>query len=594
VRPESEEYTVKPGDSLSRIAREHLGTRDAAEINKYIQEMARLNGWKDGANHKIQPGDRIQVPTDKNAEVKPDSQNKQEQREKLERLAEEKFKDNPEKLAEFKENMRRLEARAAKDGLSDAEVAKTFKETSRLLEAQANKPLSPERRVNLAEQVMRQAADPTTIDQGKHNTCNLATVESRMYTKNPSDAAKLVADVALTGQYTTKDGIRVRVNPAPHDEARNPNTIDGERSHASEIFQVTSVNIHVELENRKTHPRGNLRYEQHPGDPSNGDTGERIIDYGQKPPQVVDFHPQIYGENAGNLRDVYRSITGKDEKGIVLGHADTLTDPSDGVKTVKSEQELNDYLAQAKKDGKLPLIVGVDTRMEPFWSDSKAGEAGGSGGKHVVTITDYQPGPPPKVTIDNQWGKGNDHDASKPVSVSDLYKAMRNPDGAADDLKKEADASRAAGHPDLSKETEVARLMHQSGNMSNEDYEKEMIRISRELKGQAEGPERDATKRKLQEAMNNLGPGAAFRVMKEQHDVGLLGDQEYADRLKREVGRLVEAQDYVKANGTPDIKKEWKPQYEEGVRELMKALEGLPTETVKEIRDSLAPRRRGR
>jgi hypothetical protein len=100
------------------------------------------------------------------------------------------------------------------------------------------------------------------------------------------------------------------------------------------------------------------------------------------------------------------AITGKYESGIAIAHDSAVTDKSDGVKRISSEKELNAALAQAKKNGKMPLIVAIDTSVEPFWTDSGAGRAGGSGGGHVVTITDYSPGPPAKVTIDNQWGKG--------------------------------------------------------------------------------------------------------------------------------------------------------------------------------------------
>ncbi len=319
-KPVIDEYIVKPGDSLAKIAKDLAGKEGTPQdTERIIKEIVQLNGWRD-ASHPIHPGDRVKVPGDKASEAKPEDQRLQEAKEKLTKQAEEKFKDDPAKLAQFKENMRLFEERAERDKLSPTEIAKTYKEIDRLLEAKGDKPLKPEQRKDLAEQIIRQAADPTTIDQGGHNTCNMATVETRMYTRNPSDAARLVTYVALTSQYVATDGRRVRVNPGAHDEARNPATIDGERSHASEIFQVTGVNLHIDQENRKTNPRGQLRYEQHPTQPGSGDTGERIIDYGSKPPKVIDDHPQIYDENLGNLRDVYSAITGKKENGIVIAH----------------------------------------------------------------------------------------------------------------------------------------------------------------------------------------------------------------------------------------------------------------------------------
>ena len=233
-----DEHVVKPGDSFSRIAKQLAGKDGTPQdTERLIKEIVQLNGWKD-ASHPLHPGDRLKVPGDKAADAKPEDQKLQEAKEKLTKQAEEKFKDDPIKLGQFKENMRSFEERAGRDNLSPTEIAKTYKEIDRLLEAKGDKPLKPEQRKDLAEQIMRHAANPTSIDQGAHSTCSMATVETRMYTRNPSDAARLVADVALTGQYVATDGRRVRINPGAHNESRNSTTNDGERSHASEIFQM--------------------------------------------------------------------------------------------------------------------------------------------------------------------------------------------------------------------------------------------------------------------------------------------------------------------------------------------------------------------
>jgi len=163
-----------------------------------------------------------------------------------------------------------------------------------------------------------------------------------------------------------------------------------------------------------------LRYEQHPTKPGSGDSGERIIDYSSKPPRVVQNDSRIYHENLGNLRDVYSVITGKREEGIVIANDSPKLDKSDGVTRITSEQHLNDVLAEAKKDGKMPLIVAVDASVESFWADSGAGAAVGSRGGQVAKISEYTSGAPAKVTIDNQWRKGADYDAARPLAVHEL------------------------------------------------------------------------------------------------------------------------------------------------------------------------------
>ncbi|MBP9094371.1 LysM peptidoglycan-binding domain-containing protein [bacterium] len=511
-----DEYIVKPGDSFSRIAKQLAGKDGTPQdTERLIKEIVQLNGWKD-ASHPLHPGDRVKVPGDKAADAKPEDQKLQEAKEKLTKQAEEKFKDDPTKLGQFKENMRSFEERAGRDNLSPTEIAKTYKEIDRLLEAKGDTPLKPEQRKNLAEQIIRQAADPSTIDQGAHSTCSMATVETRMYTRNPSDAARLVADVALTGQYVATDGRRVRINPGAHNESRNSTTNDGERSHASEIFQVTGVNLHIDQENRKTNPRGQLRYEQHTIQPGSAGTGERIIDYSSKPPRVVENDPQINRENLGNLRDVYSAITGKKEEGIAIAHDSETVDKSDGVTRITSEQHLNDALAQAKKDGKMPLIVAVDATVEPFWTDSGSGTAGGSGGGHVVTITDYIAGTPAKVTIDNQWGKRADHDAARPLPVHDLYQSIKGKSHVITELEKDVTAAKEAGCPDQYKELDLARLKFQDGQTTLDDFEKEVIRLAKEVEEMPDDDNRKRSTERLRSTMDTIQLAVILKVLRQE------------------------------------------------------------------------------
>src|SRR5262249_53565715 len=140
-----------------------------------------------------------------------------------------------------------------RDHLSPEEVAKTYKQIERLLEPSGDKPIEQAEKNKLALEVMRHVAHPQDISQGSYNTCNVTTVETRTYTRQPSEAAKLVADVALTGQYTAHDGTVVAVSPKAHGQSKlDLPTPDGTRDHASEIFQVTAVNIHYAQENAKT------------------------------------------------------------------------------------------------------------------------------------------------------------------------------------------------------------------------------------------------------------------------------------------------------------------------------------------------------
>jgi len=65
----------------------------------------------------------------------------------------------------------------------------------------------------------------------------------------------------------------------------------------------------------------------------------------------------------------------------------------------------------------------IHTGYEPFFSDSGAASAGGSGGWHFVTITGYDASSG-LVSVDNQWGERNDRLMGDcRVSTADLYRA---------------------------------------------------------------------------------------------------------------------------------------------------------------------------
>src|SRR5262249_36668674 len=95
---------------------------------------------------------------------------------------------------------------------------------------------------------------------------------------------------------------------------------------------------------------------------------------------------------------------------------------NEGVLKMKSEQEFQKTLADAKHNGKLPVVILVHCSQEPFFTDSGGGAAGGSGGWHAVTITDFDP-ETAKADIPNQWRGTASHDIDGGIPVDQLYKA---------------------------------------------------------------------------------------------------------------------------------------------------------------------------
>ncbi len=322
-----------------------------------------------------------------------------------------------------------FEGRAYRDGLGRQEVLDLYKNTSRLLDATGQHPVSQKDRAVLAEQVVKNAAHPMSVDQGQHGTCNVTTIEARMYFKYPSKAGKLVADVALDGEFQTASNLKVVMDKGSLQadaEARNNPPRSGERGYASQIFQMTAANI--EWQSKQFNPHGDqvqpgsLRYVQVPpvkGDKN--DTGERVRDFSKSPEGVTIkdtngekiLDPGLY---AYTYERISNEISGKNDSGFVL-QRDV---EHNGLVNVKSESQLGDLLKNA--GNKMPMIIVVHTENEPFYTDSGEKKAGGSGGWHVVNVTAYNPRTK-EVTMSNQWGPASDH----PISLKKLYDAMVEP-----------------------------------------------------------------------------------------------------------------------------------------------------------------------
>jgi hypothetical protein len=332
-------------------------------------------------------------------------------------------------------DIKALESRAVRDFVPRQEVLGVYENVSRLLDAKGNQPVSRENRIVLAEQVLEQAAHPMGIDQGQHLTCNVTTVEARIYSKYPSKAAALVADVALTGKFETEnprdnDVVLDRSSLKPDKEAANNPPKDGERSYASQIFQMTAANIHWQRRlfdpNGVGVARGELRYVQI--EPINSeDTGERVRNSKGETLKIRDedgkeskiTEPFL---DVGDLVSISNEITRKTETNFALANSAECFDCY--VHGFKTEQEFAKVLKDEKSQ--YPLILMVHTYNEPFWKDSGHGGKGGAGGDmggwHVVNVNSYNE-KTGEVQISNQWGDKTD----KKVSLSTLYKATFGP-----------------------------------------------------------------------------------------------------------------------------------------------------------------------
>ncbi|MBY0548803.1 MAG: hypothetical protein K2W95_16145 [Candidatus Obscuribacterales bacterium] len=335
------------------------------------------------------------------------------------------------KFAEMQKMMTDFEARARKRGLPESEIAATYREVGKLLTSAHAAALC--KTTKLAYEIIRNAADPTKIDQGQHPTCNVNSYECKLYASEPSQAARLVVSVATTGRFTCADGTVITPRSTkPDDEASKNPVPDGERNYASQLFQNTAINIH--WNRRETLPdltragKGNIQYCQ---SVDRKGEAEYLLDCSKNPPQVVSFFLQKEGGSKSSPRigqdeisDINAQITGRPtrDQGIEMGWS---TRETRGILYVDKVDSFKSTLERLKAENKLPVLLTVDASMKPF-SDGARSDTSFS--PHLVTVTDYDAAKG-LVAVDNQWGSSNDHTGKpgqKPlVPVDELFAAMR-------------------------------------------------------------------------------------------------------------------------------------------------------------------------
>ncbi len=357
---------------------------------------------------------------------------------------------NPDQKARLSEFARSFEQRAMARGLPPEEVALTYHHINRLINAGAEAPLSKAERVRLAEQLLQQAANPNSIDQGLNNSCNVTTVENRIFHRSPSEAVRLVTDVATTGKYTTNVGTVIDMGRIPgalkpdgeamlsYSRAFDPFShqdirLDGRRTWASQIFQTTAANVHwVNSPEFKLNPGDMVVYEKPFGAvPGSKDTGERLYKYTmtaegklekielQQSPHISDYE----------LTSVHAQITGRNDQSFVIRGPDHGGQwfPGEAVQ-VKSAQELQEQLLRMHNQSDFPAILMVDARREPFRQFISNPDAGGGGGLHVINVQGLLHDPKTGqyyVEFTNQWGSQANRMGREAIPLEELFEATR-------------------------------------------------------------------------------------------------------------------------------------------------------------------------
>lgn len=468
---------------------------------------------------------------------------------KMHDLAEAKIKD-PAQKAKFEADMARFEGRARERGLSDTEVTKTYAEVMRMLEAGSG-AVNAERRVQLAQQVLSQAADPRIIDQGDKNTCNVTAVESMIYTTDPSKAAGLVSQVALSGEYSDPDGNKVKLDKrslTPDEQARRHPTLDGERSFATQLFNVTAVNLAYQRDGVQR------RYEQHARSDEPNDSGERLYDTSRNP------RVELKAEREPDLDDdqiveAHRGITGRQDEVVFLSSESNIAGLGNKLTKVADEAAFQSRLEKLAADGKLPVIVGIQSNVEPFYSDVGGMEASDSG-PHVVTITGYKPGKPPRISVDNTWGSETDK-RSFQMTSAELWEAMKGADTGS--TRKEIQDNRAKGKIDQQRELDLLRYEREEEILDDAAYGKAVAAKMSEARDffkqqerdkQLDKTSKDRFDQKLMYVIGNMNPSESLALHAERYSRKEMTDKELVEKVTEIVTDAREAYAEKRRRGT--------------------------------------------
>jgi hypothetical protein len=446
----------------------------------------------------------------------------------LSNLADQKILD-PGLRARFEADMSRFEQRAREQGLSNEEVAKTYREIAQLMSAR-NGVVPENRRIELAQQVMAQAADPRTIDQGSYNTCNVTAVEAMIYSRDPSKAANLITQVALRGSYRSPEGQVVRLDSqslTPRaDAAEHPPSYDGDRSFATQLFNVTAINLaHRRQGNPLTYVQETEPADKTKVDPR--DNGERLFKTVNGRREEV---ARVPGLDDDGIVEAYWGITGRRDRDVMIDHVRYVDGPGRNVETVDSPQALSERLARLQREGKLPVIIGIHSANEPFYSDSSGGEAGGSGGGHVVTVTHFDAGPPARVAVDNQWGSRVDHRAFT-MTVDELFVAMQRPRDSVNEFQRIVDQNRERGQINTFREFDLVRMRREAGLTDDAGYGRELATRRAEAEQRWEQQRRDGSfnqkdqdqaMRRFDQMYARMTPEQRFNYLDEAQKQGLI------------------------------------------------------------------------
>ncbi|CAN5557758.1 hypothetical protein BH11CYA1_BH11CYA1_08800 [soil metagenome] len=363
----------------------------------------------------------------------------------------------PNERQKFSQDMQEFEQRAKEQGLSKEEVARTYHDMKDILMLKGESPLTGRERVRLVTGALDSASSPRSISQGDYETCQTNVIEARMFSKEPSKATDMLAQIAKTGEFTTVDGTKVKmdeVNLRAHGEsALNLERGAWARTYTSQVFQTAAINAALKMENEREVPPKDIRYLQtehtdlvpEPKSdrilPSESQAlppnGEKLLDYNENPPKLIG--EQSTTGNPEQMRSLYQQLTGHDRPDLFLVPKE-MADQYQNYKagsTFANKEELGEMLSALRKketgDIYAPIIVHANSdtllptrRRHPLIGTANPAKIDGD--LHTVNVIDYDE-KTGMVKVDASWGNKRDF-IEKPITLEQLYNATQFTPGA--------------------------------------------------------------------------------------------------------------------------------------------------------------------
>lgn len=266
--------------------------------------------------------------------------------------------------------------------------------------------MNAEDRTLLAKQILHLASYPYSTDQGRFNTCEMATLEKVLWSREPSAVSGLVRKAALEGKIENVHShtmFQLSNTPFTKDlEGHTNNPKPGDRLFASQIFQTALIE-------REWSKRdigfgvGALKYTLGKSSSLAGDGGERLVmkDGINKGKVLYDRDDNVPitdpGIDFSRIGKIYDSLAKRILNGepIVLaaesGKSYLDNNHRDSIAFVKNADDLTKRLVALKDRQQLPMIIAV------------VDKDGDNKDLHVITIRNFDANKN-EITLDDQLG----------------------------------------------------------------------------------------------------------------------------------------------------------------------------------------------